>query len=414
MDCDSERIKRRLEELSGFNATPGCGITRFSYSSEDREARIYLIEQMEAIGLSVSIDAVGNIRGRMEGTDPQAPPVITGSHIDTVFHGGKYDGAVGVICALEVLSVLKDKRLSGKHPVEIMIFSEEEGSNFDSTMAGSKAFAGKYTLEDLKRIRNRDGMTMYNMLKDAGLHPDTLPAEQNGRAPIKAFIELHVEQGGVLDAEKRSIGIVKGINGSRCLEIIVIGEANHAGATPMYLRHDPMVAAAMIICEIDQAMSRDVDATTVATVGKIHASPGISNCIAEEVRFTVDVRDIVESGIERVCRAIDTITARAEEQYGVKVSQGILAKSDVVTLSDTVIAILKEKAEARGVSYRCMNSGAVHDAAMLGSLSDVGMIFVPSIRGKSHVPEEDTRIEDITYGADLLLAGICGLAGIEI
>ena len=268
METNIQRVKTDIIQLGQFNATPD-GFTRFSFSSEDKKARDYLIKSFNELVLQVVVDAVGNIRARLPSIEPSAPVVMPGSHIDTVLHGGMFDGTVGVVGALEVVRVLVENRIKTKHPIEVVIFSEEEGSNFGSTLAGSKSMTGKYEVEDLKKIKTDSGLSRYAMAKNMHYDVDRLPEFVIRPGGVKAMLELRVEQGAVLDTESFSIGIVEAIAGMKTFLIEIIGLSKHAGATPMHLRRDPMQAAAKTICEIDRTVKDKANATTVATVGKI-------------------------------------------------------------------------------------------------------------------------------------------------
>jgi allantoate deiminase len=410
METNLKRIKEDIEKISNFNATPGHGITRFSYSPEDKQAREYFMQQFKQLGLRVKVDGVGNIRARLEGTDPDLSVVMSGSHIDTVLHGGKFDGMVGSVGALEAVRTLVDNKIKTKHPVEVVIFAEEEGSNFGSSMAGSKAMIGKYKLKDIKSIKNDKGISMYDMARNFGLDPDKVEMDVIKPDEIKAMIELHVEQGGILDDEKISVGIVEAIAGSKWFKIEFEGVPNHAGATPMHLRRDPMVAASKVIAEVEKITKQKAFSTTVGTVGKIICQPNIPNCIPEKVIFTVDIRDVYPKGIEIVANEVKKIVEAAAKENKVKSSMELMGESDAIKLSKNVVDLIEEKAVKLGVDHRRMNSGAVHDSSLLAGVTDVGMIFVPSINGRSHVPEEKTDFEDIKLGCDLLLAAILDLA----
>lgn len=403
METDLERLKKHIERLYQFNATPNQGCTRFSYSKEDQQARDYLIGEFKALGLKVSIDAVGNIRARLEGSDPEAPVVMSGSHIDTVLHGGKFDGVVGVVGALEAVRAIIEQQIIPNNPIEVVIFAEEEGSNFGSTLFGSKALTGKYQVENLKNIKNDAGLSSYQVIKNFGLEPDQLEKFVIKPGKVKAMIEMHVEQGAVLDSEGISIGVVEAIAGSKWYRIEFQGVPNHAGATPMHLRRDPMVAAATIIAEVKQIVKQKAFPTTVGTVGKISCQPNIPNCIPEKVTFTLDVRDVNPEGIEITVRETAKRIEKIADLQGVKYSMELMGESDVIHLSKTVVGIIEQTAREKGINYKKMNSGAVHDSSTMASITDVGMIFVPSINGRSHVPEESTNFADIKTGADLLL-----------
>lgn len=410
METNINRIKEDIETIAQFNATPGKGITRFSYSPEDKQAREYFIKEFERLGLKVKVDGVGNIRARLEGADPNLPVVMSGSHIDTVLHGGKFDGMVGSVGALEVVRTLVENKIKTKHPVEAVIFVEEEGSNFGSSMAGSKVMIGKYKLEDIKTIKNDRGITMYDMAQNFGLDPDKVETDVIKPNEIKAMIELHVEQGGILDDEKISVGIVEAIAGSKWFKVEFEGVPNHAGATPMHLRQDPMAAASKVIAEVEKITTQKAFSTTVGTVGKIICQPNIPNCIPQKVMFTIDIRDVYPQGIQIVASEIKKNIDTAAKQNKVKASMQLMGESDAIKLSEKVVDVIEQNAIKFKIDYRRMNSGAVHDSSLLAGITNVGMIFVPSINGRSHVPEENTDFKDIKLGCDLLLAAILDLA----
>lgn len=410
METRLERIVKDIETISKFNGTPDKGVTRFTYSHEDKLARDYLLKEMSDLDLLINIDGVGNIRARMEGNDKNAPVVMVGSHIDSVRHGGKYDGVIGVVGALEAIRVLKESGFKNTHPIELVIFSEEEGSNFSSTLAGSKGMVGKYSVEDTKKLKNVNGITMYDMAKDFGLEPDTLPQSRLLPGELKAMLELHIEQSVVLEREKVTIGIVEAIAGMKSLRITFRGVANHAGATPMGLRYDPMVAAGEIIVMVEKIVKEKGYSTTVGTAGRINCIPNVPNVIPGEVSFSVDIRDVKVDGIDTVVAELEGKTKEIAASRGVEYEFLIVGESKPVILSKEIIDIIEKTVKDRGYSYKNMNSGAVHDSCMLADLTKVGMIFVPSVNGRSHVPEEFTSYEDIKMGCDVLLGTIMELS----
>jgi allantoate deiminase len=406
VETNLNRIIKEIDTFSNFNTTPGKGITRFSYSDSDKEARNYLIQQFEGLDLEVSIDAVGNMRAKRNGIDINAPIVMTGSHIDTVLYGGKFDGVVGVVGALEVIRVLNENNIQTKHPIEVVIFAEEEGSNFLSTMAGSKTMIGKYGPEELKKIVNDKGISMYEMAKSFGLNPEKAHDFVIKPGEIKAMIELHIEQAAVLDVEKIPIGIVEAIAGIETYTIEIEGVSNHAGATPMHLRSNPMSAAAEIISQIDSIVTQKANVTTVGTVGKIICEPNVPNIIPGKVIFTLDVRDIHPQGIHITVTEVEKLLDTTARKHRLKKQMKLVGKTDPIKLADDVIEIIKQEANSRGIKYKLMNSGAVHDSAVLAGITNVGMIFVPSVKGRSHVSNEKTEFEDLKKGCDLLLGTI--------
>ncbi|MCK9217032.1 MAG: Zn-dependent hydrolase [Firmicutes bacterium] len=405
-----DRIKRDIENIAIITATPQKGSTRFSYSDEDRRAREYLFKEMEKLNLEIKVDGAGNIRAKYAHGNESLPSVILGSHIDTVANGGKFDGVTGVISALELIRVIKEKKVQLKRPLELIVFAEEEGSNFGITMLGSKILTGKFSLKDLKNIKTYDGITGYDVMSNFGLDVDSIGRDVLKRNDVAAMIELHVEQGGILDLEDTPIGIVKSIAGMRTYKISLKGVSNHAGTTPMYLRKDPMAGASEIISYLEEAAKEHALPTTVGTVGKILCKPNMPNVISGEVNFYVDIRDVDPQGIEKVADALLNKTNEVAKKRGLTSSVELIGESDSVKLSSKIIEAIESSAIEENYKYKIMNSGAVHDSAMLTNFTDVGMIFVPSIGGLSHCPEERTNYEDIKLGCDLLIHAVIKLA----
>ena len=409
---DSDRLGRHIEALARFNSTPGRGITRFSYSEQDRKAREYLLDRADELGLRVSIDPVGNIRARLEGRDPEAPPVLTGSHIDTVLHGGKYDGVVGVVCGLEALTVFKEQGFKPGRAIELIVFAEEEGVNFGAAMAGSKALVGIYSAEDLRTLTNDEGVSMYQAAERFGLEPQKMDQHVLKADQVHAMVEVHIEQSLVLDTEKIPVGIVTGIAGMKRLKVEIEGQPNHAGATPMRYRQDPMAGAAEIVSAIEHTSRSRALPTTVGTVGKIICSPNAVNVIPEKVELYVDTRDVDPAGMEIVSQALTDKLKQLVAERGLKYNLTNMGEIQPKRCSETVVAALQESADNRGIASMLMTSGALHDTAVLAGVTDIGMLFVPSIGGRSHVPEEQTDLQDITRGADVLIGALQGLSAL--
>ncbi len=407
---NSSRLMSHLEELSLFTRTPGEGVTRFSYSKEDMEAREFLYSLFNEAGLAVSVDGAGNIRGRLEGSRPDAPSVLSGSHIDTVLHGGMYDGAVGTLGALEAVQTIAESGCPRSHPLEIVVFSEEEGSNFGSTLAGSKVFVGRYGVADMQELKNPNGVSMYEMAKAAGYDPDSAASPKLRPESIKAMVELHIEQSVVLESKEAAVGLVEAIAGIKALEVRLKGVPNHAGATPMNLRQDPMVGAAHLIALIETLAKGSGTESTVATVGKIQCRPNVSNIIPGEVIFTVDIRDAIQSGIDSVLDGIAAVGPAIALARGLVLETIPISESAPVHLDGGILSLIERCAARLGMSYHRMNSGAVHDSCMLAPIVPTGMIFIPSKGGRSHVPEEYTSPEEIAKGTSLLAEVLLELA----
>jgi len=410
VEANKDRIIRDIEALACLTGTPGNGVTRFSYSHEDGLARDYLVSEMERLGLEVSSDGVGNLRARLVGQNPDLSVVLTGSHIDTVRNGGRFDGVVGVVGALEALRVVKESGFVNRHPIELVVFSEEEGSNFGSTLAGSKAMVGKYSVDDIKKLKNAEGRSMYTMAKDAGYDPDTLHGGSINKQNIKAMLELHIEQSVVLDNAKKSIGVITGIAGMKAFRIVLRGTANHAGATPMNMRNDPMAAAAEVVLLVEQLVKTIGCPTAVGTVGKINCIPNVSNVIPGEVTFSVDVRDIDQEKLDAVGEALRHRVREVALRRNVSYEVDLIGESKPLLLPEEIASMLERAAISRGCSFMRMTSGAVHDACMFGALTQVGMIFVPSVAGRSHVPEEITDYDDVKRGCDVLVDALVELS----
>lgn len=409
MKVNRRRIQENIEALCNFNDTPGNGITRFSYSENDLKARKYLMTFFEEMGLKVRTDSIGNIFARYEGNCPDLPVVMTGSHIDSVKNGGRFDGIVGVIGAIEAVRVMYENNYKPSHSIEIAIFAEEEGSNFQVPVLGSKVLVGKLNIDDIKTIKNTRGQSAYDLIKAAGFTPDKIDRDLLKKGDIKAMIELHIEQSVRLEKEGYTIGIVEGIAGLQWLKISLIGCSNHAGATPMHLRNDPMAAAGQIIAEVKN-IAKSISNSTVATVGNIEVVPNIPNAIPEQITFTVDIRDINQEGIDGVVKQIKSITAKYALENAVEYNISKIASTEIIKIQRYLIDIMEKNAKQQNLNYILMPSGAVHDSNYMAEITDVGMIFIPSKDGRSHVKEEFSSWEDIEAGTDLLLATLVDLS----
>ncbi|WP_300410265.1 M20 family metallo-hydrolase [Lagierella sp.] len=410
MKVDGARIAKRIEEISKFNSTKGEGVTRFSYSKEDEKARDWIGNILDNLNMDYSVDSVGNLRARYEGKSNSLPPLLIGSHIDSVKNGGKYDGVLGVIGALEVLNVMKENNYIPNRPVELIIFSEEEGSNFGTTMVGSKALTGKLNFESLSKLENSEGKSAVEVLKDFGLDPKEMKKHVLKPEEIFCMLELHIEQGIVLENQNKQIGIVEAIAGMITLDVTVKGEENHAGSTPMNMRKDALVIAADLIKEIENIAKYKVEKTTVATVGKISSKPNMANVIPGEVRFTVDIRDINQYDLEKAETLIRREAKRIENEKNFEIAIKVLGASDPVGLSPSIVDIITNEVKSLTDSWMKLHSGAVHDAAMMADITPTGMIFVPSVLGKSHTKEEFTKQEDIKLGVQALLNSVIKLS----
>ena len=400
MNVQIKRIKKDIETINSFNATPERGITRLTFSKEYGEARSYIVDELKRIGANVSTTLGGNLRGRLAGSEKGTPSVMMGSHIDSVVQGGRFDGVAGVVSALEAARVIKEKSIPHRHPIDVVVFAEEEGSRFGSVMIGSRAWIGKLSLKDLGQTKDKDGIRYLEAMDQCGIVCEdfsTLKAEQ-----VKAMLELHIEQSVVLEKRGLQIGLVEGIAGIKQFIVTIHGIPNHAGGTPMGLRYDALQGAVRIIGAAEE-IAREMREPTVATTGFISCEPGQVNVIPGRVQFTLDIRDTDSKRLEEAVKAIVAVTEKTCKERGL--TNDIKPRSDTppVALSERVVQLIENVARERKIEPLRMMSGALHDSSILAEITDVGMIFIPSKEGKSHSPDEFTDLKDIEVGADILL-----------
>jgi len=403
MQVNIERIRQTMEAIARFTATPGAGATRLSYTPHYRKACDQLAAKARALGMSARYDAVGNLRMRLAGADADAPALIIGSHLDTVINGGNFDGVLGVVSGLEVAETLIENGVRPAFPIEIISFVEEEGTSFRCPLAGSKALAGLLSVADLKAIRNEAGQSLYDAARQFGTDPDHLIEDRLHSDEIKAVLELHIEQGEVLDSTGLAVGIVECIAGSHNYRVHLGGRANHAGTTPMDLRRDALAAAAEMTLAVEHIASQADRPATVATVGRILCEPNAANVIPGKVEFSIDVRDVAEEAIASAADAIRAEIDAVARRRKVDCTIEPTGSSPPRPMARWIVERLEELAQRAGLAARRMNSGALHDAAAMSSIADTGMIFVPSKSGLSHASGEETDFADIEQGANLLL-----------
>jgi beta-ureidopropionase / N-carbamoyl-L-amino-acid hydrolase len=395
--ADSARIQEHLTALSRFGANPEGGVSRVAFSDADIAGRAYVKSLMEAAGLAVRTDALGNLIGRREGTDRKLPAIMLGSHTDSVPHGGNFDGDVGVMGSIEVAQLLRDHRVRLRHALEIVDFVDEEGG-----LVGSRAMAGELTPATLDLV-NSSGRSVRDGIRTLGGNPDALGSARRNRGDLAAYLELHIEQGGILERTHTHIGVVQGIVGIHWWEATITGLANHAGTTPMDQRHDALMAASELVLAVNAAATQ-VPGRQVATVGQIKAEPGAPNVIPGQVVLSVEVRDLDAAKIASV---FERIRARANEiaqARGVTIAFRDLEATATPALTDPRIQrAIDDSARTLGLTTMSMPSGAGHDAQDMAQIAPIGMIFVPSVGGISHSPREYTAPADIANGADVLL-----------
>jgi len=393
-----DRLKQHLQTFSKFTATPNEGMTRYSYSPEDLKTRKYIKVQMEAYGLTVREDGLGNVFGKLEGTLTDAPSVLVGSHFDSVPHGGNFDGVAGVIAGLEVAALFHEQGIKPAYPLEIIAMIEEEGSRFGGGLMGSRGINGLIAEEDFQEIRDKNGNSVVEVMEQAGLDP-TLPIHRDPKT-MKAFLELHIEQGPVLEEENMTIGVVDKIVGLTQLEVMIEGRAGHAGTTPMDRRSDALITAANIVSKLPK-LAKDEANGTVMTTGKFNVYPNGANVIPDKVIFTIDLRSGEEASIKRVLEKVKELIA-SEQKNGIKTSIQQKLYVQPKALSHEVYALLKNSTEKLGIPHISMQSGAGHDAMVFSDYTEAGMIFIPSKDGISHSPDEWSDVNHLAQGVDIL------------
>ncbi len=405
MRIDRKRLERSMEELGRIGETARGGLTRLALTDEDKRGRDWMVARMREAGLAVTIDRMGNIFGRRPGAEA-LPPVMMGSHVDSVPTGGKYDGQLGVLCGLETIRALNDGKVRTRHPVTLAIFTNEEGARFQPAMIASGVLAGKIALEDAYNARDKDGIRLVDELERIGyLGPEPCVAR-----PIRAYLELHIEQGPRLEEEGLAVGVVEGIVAIAWSRLTVHGVQDHAGPTPMRIRHDALVAAAEVVAGV-RRIARELGGDLVTTVGNLTVSPNIVNAIPGKVTLSIDMRDPRDTTLDRARPLLDRLVREACEREGVTYELEHYWRVPFTPFDRDVVAAVERAAGASGARYGRILSGAGHDAQYMAAIGPAGMIFVPSRGGRSHCEEEFTPMDDIEHGANTLLLAALDLAG---
>lgn len=399
---DGTRLNAWLAELSRFGANANGGVDRVAFSGADVEARGWTAELMRSAGLDVSVDVAGNIWGRRDGTDPSLPPLALGSHIDSVPNGGNYDGPVGSLGAVEVALTLAEAGVRTRHPLHVVVFSNEEGGK-----TGSRALIGEVLPRELE-LPTASGLTIGEGVRRIGGDPDTLERARLLPGALAGFLELHIEQGAILEAEGVDIGVVEGIVGIVRWNVVVEGETNHAGTTPMARRRDALVGAARFVDAV-YLTAREWPGSQVATVGRLQVEPGTPNVIPGRASLSLEIRDLSMEVIEAVYTELSRQAAVIGEGTGTVFSFDRFYTSGAALTAPACRDAVMAGAGALGLSTLSLPSGAGHDAQSMAHVCPMGMIFVPSAGGVSHAPHEYTSPEEVTRGADVLLGALLHL-----
>jgi N-carbamoyl-L-amino-acid hydrolase len=394
---DGDRLMKRLDELAKRGAREDGGCNRLAFTDADKKGRDLVTSWMRDLGMKVSIDAIGNAVALRPGLE-DGPAVMVGSHIDTVRTGGRYDGNYGVLSGLEIVQTLKDAGMTTRRPLAVAFFSNEEGSRVAPDMMGSLVYVGGFGLEKAHEAVTIDGKRVGDELDRIGYRGD---APIPGPVPY-AYVELHIEQGPVLEAEGFRIGAVTGVQGISWTEVTVRGQSNHAGTTPMSYRHDAGYVAGEAAAFV-RRLTKEMGGAQVGTVGAITLEPNLVNVVAQKAVFTVDLRNTEEKLLQSAEARLDEFLGEIADAEGVQISTRRLARFEPVDFDPRVISLVEETALSLGANVRRLPAGAGHDAQMLARVCPSGMIFTPSVKGLSHNPREHTDPTDLELGANVLL-----------
>ena len=401
------RLNEHLKALSEFGSNPQGGVSRVAYSEADRQGREYVMGLMRAAKLDVSIDAAGNLIGRRAGSDNSLKPILFGSHIDSVPEGGNFDGDVGSLGAIEVAQTLAENKVTTRHPLEVIIFQNEEGG-----LIGSEAVVGQLSEKEFDLI-NKSGKTVRDGIKFIGGDVSKLATVKREKGSIAAYLELHIEQGGTLESERVDIGVVEGIVGINWWDVTIEGFANHAGTTAMNNRQDALLAAAKFIEAVNRVVT-SVPGRQVGTVGRIQALPGAPNVIPGKVICSLELRDLDAARIQMLYQKIRVEADQIAKSNRVTFDFKALNTNIPAPTDPRIRAIIDQSAKELGLTTRQMPSGAGHDAQDMARIGPVGMIFIPSIGGISHSPKEFSRPQDIENGANVLLGAVMRVDGVSL
>ena len=404
---DKGQVGAMIEWLASFGKTENGGVTRLLYSPAWQEAQLALKNKMDEWKLQTYFDSVGNLFGRLPGTEVNEKTILTGSHIDTVVDGGKYDGAYGVIASFIATLRLFEAYGYPKKTIEVVSLCEEEGSRFPLTFWGSRNISGDYTLDRVKDIKDAEGIGFLDAMKFAGFDPRSYTPPV--RDDIDRFVEIHIEQGMVLEKNRKQVGIVSYIVGQRRYTIHIKGESNHAGTTPMQYRKDAVTAASRLISLLTEK-TKEVDPGLVATVGRLQVKPNVPNVVAGEVEFSLDIRHHQDRVIDQYSGEIFAEFERITKYLDVDLSISKWMDVKPVKMDEQLGQWARELAERKNIHYQEMISGAGHDAQVFGNVCPTSLLFVPSQKGISHSPSEFTCLEDLEVGIDILTEVLYKLA----
>lgn len=412
-EINQRRLMRDLNAIGRIGIGDRGSVTRLVFSIKELRSRQLLIHLLQQAGLNLRIDAIGNIFGRLEGRDPRAPAVLAGSHLDTVIHGGKYDGPVGVIGALEAVRTIRENKIPIRSPVEVVCFVGEESSRFGFSTLGSSLVAGEVHPDDLANAVDPQGTKLETVLSSLGITRRNLSSLKRHAKTLKAYLELHIEQGPILEAKGKRIGLVTAIAAPSRFRVIFEGRADHSGTTPMEMRKDALVASASLIEYIEKVcrkFSSMEKGRVVGTVGAMKIEPGVINAVPGRTELSIDIRSTSATVKDRVAHMVKNEARAVASRRDIGVKVLTIREENPVPLDKRLLRVTQTICDQKGIDYEIMPSGAGHDAMQMAKITPAGMIFIPSRRGISHNPLEWSAPEDIALGSQLLMECIVRVA----
>lgn len=406
---NAKRLEAMIHELGQYGLNENGGLDRTTFTKPELAARDWLKKKLKNLHLAIKVDPAANIWAKRNGKNYNLPAISFGSHIDTVPNGGKYDGALGVLIALEIMNSLEENRIETRHPLELVSFSAEEPNPFGLSTFGSRAVTNKLKKEHIKNVKNHEGKLLKDALISAGGNFNSF--EETVRSPneFSAFLEVHIEQGKRLINRSIPVGIVTAITGIYREEISVFGQANHAGTTLMEDRKDALAAASEIVLALEETSKQHPSNEVVGTIGKLEVLPSAPNIIPEEVKLTLEIRGKTDEEIKEVLTELDIHLQKICMKRSIQLKRDVVLNQKPAYMDQTIINIIEHQSDLLGYPSYLLGSMAGHDATHMASITKTGMIFVPSIDGKSHCPDEESRIEDIEKVANVLLHTILKL-----
>ncbi|WP_233191571.1 Zn-dependent hydrolase [Sporosarcina sp. P18a] len=402
------RLLDDLDSYAEYGRDERGGITRPSFSPADLEVRIRFIKELQDLGLDITIDGIANIWGKLRGNGKKKGSIVIGSHLDTVPNGGKYDGALGTLVAKEIIRTVIENDIPLDHDLEIVSFTAEESNDFGLSTLGSRAFVGKLTEDELRMATDSTGLLLRDALEKVNGDIERIHEMASMHEEKRIFVEMHIEQGKRLESNDKSVAIINSLVGVYRSKVTVFGEANHSGTTMMSHRFDALAAVSEMILVVEQICGED-ETDLVGTVGKLEVLPNAVNIVPGQVEFVLEIRGECQERMDQVVEKIETKWKEVTQRRNVQMSQSILQQQKPTTLNEEIVSILQGSAERISVPYMTLPSMAVHDAAHMSLISKSAMIFVKSIDGKSHCPEEYSTPEDIKIASDVMLNGILAI-----